>query len=74
MKTKRIAAQKSGPIHLLMAHSWKKTIELSTAACESTAVAIPVTLSIPPRCSVEGKMLNGNATPAVKCHGAGHAQ
>ncbi len=43
----------------------EKTIELSTAACESTAVAIPVTLSIPPRCSVEGKMLNGNATPAV---------
>jgi hypothetical protein len=43
----------------------EKTIELSKAACEATAVAIPVTLSIPPRCSVEGKMLNSNATPAV---------
>jgi hypothetical protein len=43
----------------------EKTIELSESSCESTAVAIPVTLSIPARCSVEGKMLNNNATPAA---------
>ena len=42
-----------------------KTIELSTAACESTAVAVPITLSVPARCAIDGKMLNNNSTPAA---------
>lgn len=41
------------------------TITLSTAACESTAVAVPVTLSVPARCAIDGKVLNSNSTPAA---------
>lgn len=41
----------------------QKPIELSTAACANTAPVVPVTLSIPARCTLEGKLLNPDSAP-----------
>lgn len=41
----------------------QKPIELSTAACANTAPVVPVTLSVPARCVLEGKLLNPDSVP-----------
>ncbi len=41
----------------------QKPIELSAAACANTAPVVPVTLAVPARCTLEGKLLNPDSAP-----------